>query len=455
VSARILVVDDILPNVKLLEAKLSAEYFDVIVAHDGFQALDLVQKDQPDLILLDVMMPGMDGFEVCRRLKADPKVTHIPVVMVTALSETTDRVHGLEAGADDFLTKPVDDIALFARVRSLVRLKMMMDELRLREQTSNNFAMLDPVGSEIDQDVRAARILVVEDVKTVSDRIVAACENFYQLTVQPSVVEALALARGGDYDLVIASLSLNGSDGLRFCSQLRTSEETRQVPILILVDDTDRKRLAKGLELGVSDYLLRPVDRNELLARVKTQIRRKRYQDRLHANFHRSMTLAVTDALTGLFNRRYMAGHLDTLIARAGQGARGLSLVMLDIDHFKAVNDNHGHAVGDQVLREFGARVSRSVRGVDLACRYGGEEFVVVMPETELAVAHKVAERLCRYVAEDAFVVNGGDLALPITCSVGVASWRAGESGESILKRADEALYTAKREGRDRVTIAE
>ncbi|HUN49657.1 MAG TPA: PleD family two-component system response regulator [Candidatus Sulfotelmatobacter sp.] len=454
-SARILVVDDILPNVKLLEAKLSAEYFDVMVAHDGFQALDLVQKDHPDLILLDVMMPGMDGFEVCRRLKADPKVTHIPVVMVTALSESADRVHGLEAGADDFLTKPVDDIALFARVRSLVRLKMMMDELRLREQTSNNLAMVDPVGSEIEQDVRSARILVVEDVKAVADRIVAACDGAYQVTVEPAVGEAMTLARSGDFDLVITSLNLNGSDGLRFCSQLRAVEETRQIPILILVEEADRKRLAKGLELGVSDYLLRPVDRNELLARVKTQVRRKRYQDRLHANFHRSMAMAVTDALTGLFNRRYMTGHLDTLIARAGPGVRGLSLLVLDIDHFKAVNDTHGHAVGDEVLREFGGRVSRSVRGIDLACRYGGEEFVVVMPETELAVARKVAERLCRHVAEEAFIVKGGDLALPITCSVGVAAWRAEESGEALLKRADDALYVAKREGRNRVTVAE
>ena len=150
-----------------------------------------------------------------------------------------------------------------------------------------------------------------------------------------------------------------------------------------------------------------------------------------------------------------MTGHLETLIARAGPGVRGLSLLVLDIDHFKAVNDNHGHAIGDEVLREFGARVSRSVRGIDLACRYGGEEFVVVMPETEIAVARKVAERLCRHVAEDAFIAKGGDLALPVTCSVGVASWQPDENGEALLKRADDALYAAKHEGRNRVNVAE
>src|SRR3546814_2951801 len=131
-TARILVVDDIPANVKLLEVKLTAEYFDVVTASDGPSALDRAHSDAPDLILADVMMPGMDGFELCRRLKADPETSHIPLVMVTALSDVSDRVRGLEAGADDFLTKPVNDIALFARVRSLARLKQMMDELRLR-----------------------------------------------------------------------------------------------------------------------------------------------------------------------------------------------------------------------------------------------------------------------------------------------------------------------------------
>ena len=138
-AARILVVDDIPANVRLLEAKLMAEYFEVITASDGQTALDVAAKEMPDIILLDVMMPGMDGYEVCSRIKNDPKMRHIPVVMVTALSEVSDRVRGLEVGADDFLTKPLNDVALFARVRSLVRLKMMTDELRVRQEASLRF----------------------------------------------------------------------------------------------------------------------------------------------------------------------------------------------------------------------------------------------------------------------------------------------------------------------------
>src|ERR1700748_625927 len=161
-TARVLVVDDILSNVKLLEAKLTAEYFEVVTAFNGLEALQRVEEYEPDIILLDVMMPGMDGFEVARRIKSNPKTEHVPVVMVTALDQPSDRVAGLDAGADDFLTKPVDDSALFARVRSLVRLKMMTDELRMRESTGQGMGLIDPAETLLENNL-AGRILIIED----------------------------------------------------------------------------------------------------------------------------------------------------------------------------------------------------------------------------------------------------------------------------------------------------
>src|SRR6266436_8409421 len=159
-TARVLVVDDVELNVKLLEAKLSSEYFEVIVADNGPAALELAETEMPDIILLDVMMPLMDGFEVCRRLKANPRTADVPVVMVTALSDVADRLRGLEAGADDFLTKPVNDIALFARVRSLVRLKRMMEELRVRDAICRQLGGRD---TPVSEDLGPARILIVDD----------------------------------------------------------------------------------------------------------------------------------------------------------------------------------------------------------------------------------------------------------------------------------------------------
>jgi two-component system cell cycle response regulator len=451
-SARILVVDDVIPNVKILEAKLSVEYYDVVTAYNGPDALDIAFQTPPDLILLDVMMPQMDGFEVCRRLKADHRTAHIPVIMVTALSEATDRVQGLEAGADDFLTKPVDDVALFARVKSLLRLKMMMDEFRLREETSAELGVIN-TSQDKDEAILQARVLVIDDNEFSSRQMQEIYGETYDLTLETDMEEAQILLRGGDFDLVVVSLDSAQYDPLRLCSRIRTYEETRQLPILTLVDEVDKDKLMKGLEIGINDYVMRPIDTNELIVRTKTQILRKQYQDRLRHNYHRSMELAVTDSLTGLYNRRYMSNHLDALLQRAKLDYKPVSVLIMDIDFFKNVNDTYGHDVGDDVIKGFASRIGMSVRGVDLACRYGGEEFVVVMPDTDLAVASTVSERLRRQVADQPFEDAKGQQSLDITCSIGVTVSREQEDSNSLLKRADEALYTAKRDGRNRVVV--
>src|SRR4029077_8583969 len=271
--------DDVLSNEKLLEAKLSAEYFEVITAFNGEQALARVASDTPDIILLDVMMPGMDGFEVCRRIKSNGKTTHIPVVMVTALDQPSDRGTGLDARADGFLTKPVDDMSLFARVRSLVRLKMMTDELRMREETGQSMGLLDPAAHYSDSE-SVSRVLIIEDRPESAAWLQAALEGQHRVLKSDTFEEALVRVRGSDCDLVIISLGMRGFDGLRLCSQLRSLPEGRNVPILVVVSEGDRRKLNQALEMGVNDYLTRPIDRNELVARVRTQLRKKRYADR-------------------------------------------------------------------------------------------------------------------------------------------------------------------------------
>src|SRR6266481_7320982 len=419
-SARILVVDDVDINVKLLGAKLASEYFDVLSAADGATALRICAAELPDLVLLDVMMPEMDGFEVCRRLKADAATADIPVVMVTALSDAADRLRGLEAGADDFLTKPVNDIALFARVRSLVRLKRMMDELRLREEVCRQFGTAD-ANDEPAADVSAARIMLAAEPGVTASRIIDTLGP-----VAGSVVHAASCAEAQNLldeavELVIASLSLPDGDPLRLVAQWRANENSRRLPILLMADDSELPRLAKGLDLGANDYLIRPVDRNELLARVRTQIRRKRLEERLRENYQRSLSMALTDELTGLYNRRYVFAHLNELLGRMTEASGGNALMLVDIDHFKQVNDRHGHPAGDAVLREIAERAVRQVRSVDLVGRLGGEEFAVVMPETSLGGAIVVAERLRLAVAEEPFILQGNSDRLPLTVSIGIA----------------------------------
>src|ERR1051325_5607897 len=305
-TARVLVVDDVPANVKLMEALLSAEYFDVVTALSGREALALCERAECDIVLLDVMMPDMDGFEVCRRLKANPSTHHLPVIIVTALDQASDRVKGLEAGADDFLTKPVSDIALVARVRSLVRLKMMTDELRMRAVTSREIGIENPAREAIADTGKGGRILVVEDRKASWERLQAMLGEEHEVGVEAEPSEALFRVADGGYDLVVVSLGLENFDGLRLASQVRSLERTRNVPILAIAEAEDNARLMRGLEIGINDYLLRPIDRNELMARVRTQIRRKRYTERLRDNVQMSIEGAITDALTGPHHPRYM-----------------------------------------------------------------------------------------------------------------------------------------------------
>jgi len=449
-TARVLVVDDVELNVKLLEAKLSSEYYQVIPAYNGPTALELADSELPDIVLLDVMMPRMDGFEVCRRLKENPRTTDIPVVMVTALSDITDRLRGLEAGADDFLTKPVNDIALFARVRSLVRLKRMMEELRLREEVCGRFGSQDEqVGPA--HGVRGAQILLVEQQGFGASRIADTLAPIAESLRQVGTGDEAQAALDESVELVILSLSIPDGDPLRLVSQWRASECFRQLPILLLADENELPRLAKGLDLGANDYLVRPVDRNELVARVRSQVRRKRLQDRLRENYRRSLSLALTDELTGLYNRRYVVAHLEELVARMSDDVIDTALMMFDVDHFKAVNDQFGHPGGDDALRQLADRAVRGVRSIDLVARLGGEEFVVVMPETSLEGAMTVAERLRCAVAAEPFTIQGMGERRPITISVGVAVVQPGDTVDTLLQRADDALYQAKNTGRNKV----
>ncbi len=454
-TARVLVVDDVLPNVKLLAAKLTREYFDVVTAHNGPDALDRIQRDAPDIVLLDVMMPGMDGFEVCRAIRANPASMHIPVVMVTALSDVADRVRGLEAGADDFLTKPVNDMALFARVRSLVRLKMVMDQWRLRETTSGQFGVLERETKFNEEPVTEARVLVVEDSQLEMDRVIdTLARDRDRVDAVSTCGEGLDLALAGGYDLVVTSITLRREDGLRFLSQLRSHEATRQLPVLLLGDEVEMARVAKGLELGANDYLMKPIDRNELLARCRTQIRRRRYQERLRTNYERSLSMALIDPLTGVFNRRYLDAHLPRLLDRAREAQKPLAMMFIDIDHFKRVNDTHGHAVGDEVLKELANRVTRHLRSVDLVVRWGGEEFVVVMPDADAASALIVGERLRNRVAETPIPVTGPAGSLSITISAGIALTAPEQPNvEEVIRQADAALYAAKNGGRNKVVL--
>lgn len=455
-SARILVVDDVPANVKVLQAKLEAAHYTVDVAYDGPSALSCAAERAPDLILLDVMMPGMDGFEVCSRLKASPRTALIPVVMVTALNGAEDRVRALAAGADDFLTKPPHDVALWARVRSLVRVKLMIDELRIRDETARDAGVDEAAFADLTADLDGGSALVVEPEVEQAKALAIALSRRLRLDVV-AVPDARAafeqMARGAP-DLILVSAIGREFDGLRLCSEARARRETKRSAIIAMVEEGDFDRAAQALDIGATDYLMRPIDGEELIARVRSQLRRKRFADRLRADVRSELRHALSDDLTSLYNRRYADRHIERLLQRGRSGGASLSVTLLDIDRFKAVNDIHGHAAGDKVLVEFARRIAEEVRGVDLVSRYGGEEFLIVTPDADAEDAGYIAERVRKAVAKRPFEIGSG-AALDITVSAGVAEWAGGdETAETMLARADAALYASKEGGRNRVTLA-
>jgi two-component system cell cycle response regulator len=388
-TARVLVCDDIEANVRLLEAKLQVEYFDVIGATRGEEAVQKARRLQPDIILLDVMMPGIDGFETCRRLKASAETRHIPVIMVTTLDGREDRLRGLQAGAEDFLTKPIDDVQLMARVKSLVRLKIVTDELRAREASGMRLGVIDDDmrPDALDQHrLIGGHVLVVDDSERQAERISAA------LNAEHTVSFLGGKDAQAAPDLVIVSLNARGFDGCKVSA------------------------------------------------------------DALRSRLDHSMELAVTDQLTGLYNRRFLHAQLAPLVQRATCGGDPVSVMLVDLDHFKQINDAYGHDMGDAVLKEFSARLASNTRPVDYACRLGGEEFVVIMPNTRGDTACLAAERLRRHIAGAPFAVGEPQVHLDVTVSIGVAETTSeDDTAEAILKRADEGLYEAKRAGRNRV----
>lgn len=450
-TATVLVVDDIEANVKLLEAKLLSEYYTVLTASSGLQALEIIKQEKVDIVLLDVMMPEMDGFETCKKIKSDPESTHIPVVMITALSDIEDRVKGLESGADEFLTKPPNDVALYARVKALSRMKKVIDELKLRNKTN---AELGGHVTELNDNFSDAKIILLDDDVIQARNIknyLSKLTNHIEVVTTPDAMDS---EEKFTPDLIIISCQLDSQDPLRIVVSTRSQEKFKNAVIMMLAEEENTPMVIKGIELGVNDYFIYPVDESELHARVKTQLRRKQYQNDLRRELEQSVDLSTKDGLTGVFNRRYFDIHLERMIERASDKNMPFCLMILDIDHFKSINDTYGHQSGDAVLKKLTSYLKEAFRVTDLIARYGGEEFTIILQDVNLSEGTHIAERTRKAISDLKFIIPVQQEPLQKTCSIGIAEYKSGETSSDLIKRVDEALYQAKEGGRNKVIVA-
>ncbi len=450
-TACVLIIDDIESNVKVLKAKLEKEYYTVLSALNGKEGLRIAKESQPDLILLDVMMPEMDGFEVCEHLKSNFSTENIPIIFITALDDMESRIRGLNYGVEDFLSKPINDIALFARIKSLSRLKMFSDELSIRSSVSKHIdsnSDLLSVKNDI-RDLSNASIAVIGDDDVESEQICNYLrEEFDKVVIYgDNLIEELNdVFVGQSFDLIIINMQSVMYDGLRLSSQLRSKKDMKNVPILILIDEDDTDNLIKGMDIGINDYITIPVNQHELLARSRLQLKKKKYYDALYSSVVSSMEMAIIDPLTKCYNRFYLDTHLKQKIANVRKNDHGLlSLIIFDLDFFKKVNDKFGHLIGDELLKKVSHLVRENIRASDLLARFGGEEFIILLPDTSAEEAVMCAERISTLIADKDF---GG---YKITVSVGVTCLCRNDNVKTLLRRVDKNLYKAKNSGRNKV----
>ncbi|NSX53912.1 diguanylate cyclase [Parasulfitobacter algicola] len=454
---RILIVDDVASNRIVMQVKLESAHYQIVQARTGGEALDIAQRETPDLILLDMMLPDMNGKAVCEALKNNYETAQIPIIVITSASDLTTKMAALEAGAEEFLSKPVDDITLLARVRSLLRARDAADELRLRDGTNRALGFAEEeTGFELPPKVA----LIAPNAKTAQnwkDGLNTKLRGKFDVVDKTNVLDMETAQKAHDVFVISAHLNVR-DEGLRLITDLRSRAGTRHSAILIVVPSGDSNLSAMALDLGANDLIAEGFDTAELAVRLKTQIRHKRHSDRLRARVKDGLRAAITDPLTGLYNRRYAMPHLERIAERAHTNGKPFALMLLDLDHFKSVNDAYGHAAGDQVLQSVSQCLQENLRAVDLVARIGGEEFMVAMPDTSLEAARGAAKRLCGVIRSTPVKISGYSDPIYTSASIGVAmaDWTLNSSAdvETVLRHADRALYAAKADGRNQVTIS-
>jgi len=453
---KILIVDDDPTSLKILESMLPADRYSVIQANNGEEALDSAFDQPPDLILLDIMMPGIDGFEVTRKIKKDKRTKDVPIIIITSLDKSESNVKGLEAGAEELLSKPVHATELLARVSSMLRLKEYRDQLTIRMLSGKSFGVMPKEREEIEiKEEEMPQVLLVEDTEVDAKIVENALEDeTFQLTTVKSGKDVFSTVSEKEIDLILLDILLPDMNGFEICRRLKKDHKDIQVVIVTCLDDLESK--IKGIELGVDDFLVKPIIGRELKARVNTLLEKKVHLDSLRTHYHEALGKSQLDWLTGLYNHGYFQEFLGYELKRALEQKFPVSLIMIDVDNFKSYNDTLGHSAGDAILREMGQVLRNSIREVDFAARYGGEEFAVVLPYVNRENAIIIAKRIHKAFTSHEFLHDRSiELGNP-TVSMGIAVFPEEALNKAdLIIQADSMLYRAKQSGKNQCCISE
>jgi len=476
-APRVLIADDSPLVLRMIEKIVTEAGFLALTARDGLEAVETALTEPVDLVILDVTMPRMNGYQACRLLKNEPATRELPVVILTSQDQAGDRYWGLETGADYYITKDTDPLKIRDLVKNILA-HQPRDRRRGERSATASADVLSHVNNLLDRRLFQATIL--SEIGGVARKVLALDETFTSVMslvarVVDFTIGAMALLEGEDLDVLIALHRAASPEVVEEAKQRLTRDLLAARGGAPLGEVRARVFTPKDGPVGPPETTLEglasyPITTGSLLKGFlalggrtvadlppETGAFLRQVAGQAHIVIENSLLverlrdLAVRDSLTGLFNHRHSQELLVHECERAGRYPGPVSLLMVDIDHFKSVNDQHGHQAGDVVLREVAALLREGVRTVDVLGRYGGEEFLAILPHTDAEDARQLAERLRRSIAEHVF--RGADAEIRTTVSIGVATYPSERvtSSAELIREADRALYQAKAEGRNRV----
>jgi two-component system cell cycle response regulator len=390
---KILIVDDEPMNLKLLRGKLKKDYQNVLMAANGYEALRIANETSPDIILLDIMMPEIDGFEVTRQLKADWKTKEIPIILVTALDGHDYKVLGYEAGADEFLNKPINTVELLTRMRSLLDMKKCQDELVANAREKDDPHGMKLVDNYINfQDGRVQ--LMMTDSDHCQSIQLYLFKQMCDISIANDLENAAESIRHHPPDILIIDHQLHEKTFLDFCKHLKSDQRTGNCQILYTATEQDLEENYTQIEHCIDDFLTLPINVYELRARIGVLLKKKVFFDRLFAGQSDNVQAIITDQLTGLYNFEYCKHALKHELHRSGREHSSVSFVIMEVSELLSSNGSIGHFAGDPLFRELSELIKRSIRKLDIASRRSKWTYAFVLPEADKEKTRGFIQRL-------------------------------------------------------------